>query len=167
MTTGGKEKSTKSAGKITTGIVKTVQEAEGIGAPPTVVAAQKKFNVIVVEELEWTTKNRPAILDSEGRGNRPSPTQKETHMETKLVEAYFVQKETFYHSFEVPVDMSDDEVRDYILMNEETFWNEARSCEDVSTELDEINEDYFENEAERLRESGDFITWEDEEDVED
>lgn len=66
MTTGGKEKSTKSAGKITTGIVKTVQEAEGIGAPLTVVAAQKKFNVIVVEELDWTTKNRPAILDSEG-----------------------------------------------------------------------------------------------------
>ena len=88
-------------------------------------------------------------------------------METKLVEAYFIQKETFYHSFEVPVDMPQDEVHDYILEREEDFWNEARSCQDLSTSLDEITSDYFGDEAEQLRESGDFIAWEDEEDVED
>ena len=87
-------------------------------------------------------------------------------METKLVEVYIKQSETFYHSFEVPVDMPQDEVEEYILEREEDFWNVARSCDNVETNLEEVSTN-FPNEAEQLRESGDFIAWEDEEDVED
>ena len=88
-------------------------------------------------------------------------------METKLVEAFIKQSETFYHSFEVPVDMPRDEVEEYILEIEEHFWNVARSCDDVETNLEEVSTSYLPNEAEQLRESGDFIAWEDEENVED
>ena len=87
-------------------------------------------------------------------------------METKLVEAYFIQKETFYHAIEVPADMPQDEIHDYILEMEEEFWNVARSCNDLSTVLDEVAPPYI-NEIDYLRESGNFIAWEDEEDVED
>lgn len=87
-------------------------------------------------------------------------------METKLVEVYFKQTETFYHSFEVPVDISQDALEAYVQEREEDFWNEARSCQDVETKLDEISTSYFEGEAEQLRESGDYITWKDEENVE-
>lgn len=89
-------------------------------------------------------------------------------METKLVEAYFTQKETFYKSFEVPAHFTDSEIHDYVLLNEGVFWQEnPNECHDVSTELDEITSDYFGDEAARLRESGDYIAWEDEENVED
>lgn len=83
-------------------------------------------------------------------------------METKLVEVYFKKTETFYHSFEVPVDLSQYELEEYIQEREEDFWNEARSCQDAETKLDEISHDYFEGDVEQLRESGDYIAWEEE-----